>query len=183
MHYQKTVLTKDGKECLLRGATGEDAEAVWDFFFLAHGQTDYLLSYPDECGKDVEQERQFLASRASSDNAIELCAFVDGILVGTAGFSPIGHKCKVRHRAEFGISVERSYWGKGIGRALTNACIECARRVGFLQMELEVVTENLPAISLYESVGFREYGRNPRGFHPKDGRWQELVLMRLELDA
>ena len=117
MHYRKNILTKDGKDCLLRGATADDAEAVWDFFILSHNQTDYLLSYPDECGKDLEQERQFLADRASSKNAIELCAFVDGILVGTAGFDPIGQKCKVRHRAEFGISVEQSYWGKGIGRA------------------------------------------------------------------
>ena len=183
MRYQKIILTKDGKDCLLRDATAADAGAVWDFFFLAHSQTEYLLSYPEECGKSVEQERQFLADRAASENAIELCAFVDGILVGTAGFSPIGHKCKVRHRAEFGISVEQSHWGKGIGRAMTDACIECARQVGFLQMELEVAAGNLPAISLYESVGFREYGRNPRGFRTKDGRWQELVLMRLELDA
>ncbi len=27
-----------------------------------------------------------------------------------------------------------------------------------------------------------EYGRNPRGFLTRDGRWQELVLMRLELE-
>ena len=112
MHYRKNILTKDGKDCLLRGATADDAEAVWDFFILSHDQTDYLLSYPDECGKDLEQERQFLADRAASKNAIELCAFVDGILVGTAGFGPIGQKCKVRHRAEFGISVEQSYWVK-----------------------------------------------------------------------
>ena len=183
MEYQKTVFTKDGKSCLLRSATAADAEAVWNFFFTAHSQTDYLLSYPEECGKSVEQERQFLADRATSDNAIELCAFVDGILAGTAGFSAIGHKCKVRHRAEFGITVEQSYWGKGIGRAMTGACIECARRVGFLQLELEVVADNHPAILLYESFGFREYGRNPRGFRTKDGCWQELVLMRLELDT
>ena len=72
MHYRKNIFTKDGKDCLLRGATADDAKAVWDFFILSHGQTDYLLSYPDECGKDLEQERQFLADRASSKNAIEL---------------------------------------------------------------------------------------------------------------
>ena len=73
MHYRKNILTKDGKDCLLRGATADDAEAVWDFFILSHGQTDYLLSYPDECGKDLEQERQFLADRASSKTPLN-CA-------------------------------------------------------------------------------------------------------------
>lgn len=37
-------------------------------------------------------------------------------------------------------------------------------------------------ISIYESVGFQEYGRNPRGFRARSG-WQTLVLMRLELDS
>ena len=48
-------------------------------------------------------------------------------------------------------------------------------------MELEVVAENTSAVKLYESVGFREYGRNPRAFRARRG-WQEVILMRLELD-
>ena len=36
-------------------------------------------------------------------------------------------------------------------------------------------------ISLYESLGFVEYGRNPRGFRSRLSGWQTLVLMRLEL--
>ena len=49
-------------------------------------------------------------------------------------------------------------------------------------MELEVVADNARAIALYKKAGFAEYGRNPRGFRTRDGRWQENVLMRLELD-
>ena len=45
------------------------------------------------------------------------------------------------------------------------------------------MADNVPALTLYKSVGFQEYGRNPRGFRTRDGRWQELVLMRLELDT
>ena len=86
----------------------------------------------------------------------------------------------VRHRAEFGISVLRDYWGLGIGRALMRACIQCARNAGCLQLELDVVTENERAVALYKSEGFVEYGRNPRGFRSRRG-WQELTLMRLEL--
>ena len=37
-------------------------------------------------------------------------------------------------------------------------------------------------IALYKSVGFQEYGRNPRGFRSRSQGWQEIVLMRLELD-
>ena len=106
---------------------------------------------------------------------------LNGKVVGSAGIEPLGDKEKLRHRADFGIAVEKAYWGKGIGRALTLACIECAKQAGFSQLELEVVAENAAAVRLYEAAGFREYGRNPRGFLSRRG-WQELVLMRLELD-
>ena len=89
----------------------------------------------------------------------------------------------MRHRVEFGISILEGYWGLGIGDALTKSCIECAKNAGFLQLELEVVSENENAIRLYKKHGFVEYGRNPRGFLSRDGHWQELVLMRLELDV
>ena len=68
------------------------------------------------------------------------------------------------------------------GAALTGACIDCAKEAGFRQLELEVVGENETAVRLYKKYGFVEYGRNPRGFLTRDGRWQELVLMRLELE-
>ena len=64
---------------------------------------------------------------------------------------------------------------------MTEACIECAKEAGYVQLELDVVAENQPAVRLYKSVGFKEYGRNPKGFRSRYTGWQELVLMRLEL--
>jgi len=101
--------------------------------------------------------------------------------VGTAGIGAIGAKYKVRHRAEFGISVAKEFWGLGIGQALTTACIACARAAGYIQLELNVVAENTRAISMYEKNGFVEYGRNPKGFHSRMAGFQEVVYMRLEL--
>ena len=93
----------------------------------------------------------------------------------------MGDKDKVRHRAEFGINVDQAHWRRGIGRALTEACIQCARQAGYSQLELDVVSANGGAVALYRSLGFEEYGRNPKGFRTRGGQWQELVLMRLEL--
>lgn len=183
MQYREIVQIKNGRSCLLRNATEADGEEVYRFFHLTHGQTDFLLAYPDENSFDVPEERQFLASREASANAVMLCAYVGGVLAGTASVEPLGDKIKIRHRAEFGITVEKSFQGQGIGRALMNACIECAKQAGFLQLELDAVADNVPALALYKSVGFQEYGRNPRGFRTRGGRWQTLVLMRLELDS
>ena len=80
-----------------------------------------------------------------------------------------------------GISVDQAYWGLGIGRALLEACIECAKKAGYEQMELSVVAENSRAIDMYEKAGFVEFGRNPRGFKSRMSGYQELVYMRLDL--
>ena len=56
------------------------------------------------------------------------------------------------------------------------------QKAAYAQLELEAVAANKAAVALYESVGFVEYGRNPRGFRSRISGWQELVLMRLELD-
>ena len=181
MEYFKTVTLKDGRKCIIRNGTAQDGQAALDNFNLAHAQTDFLMSYPDEKRFTVEQEAQFLKEKAESDNEIELLAELDGEIVGMAGLACLGTREKIRHRASFGISIDRAYWGLGIGRALTEACIACAKNAGYAQLELDVVAENERAIALYRSLGFKEYGCNPRGFRSRQGCWQALLLMRLEL--
>ena len=80
------------------------------------------------------------------------------------------------------MAIEEDFWGIGIGRALAMSCIECAKNASYLQLELEVAGENSKAIALYKSIGFVEFGRNPRGFISRYKGWQELVSMRLELN-
>ena len=181
MIYNKAVKLRNGKECILRNAEPSDAEAFQEYFTLAHSETDFLTTYPDESKRNLEQTEEWLKVTKESDSDIEICAFVDGRLVGSAGNSMIHNREKTRHRAEFGISIIKEFWGIGIGGALTRECIECAKKAGFLQLELEVVSENKSAIKLYQKYGFIEFGRNPRGFKTREGKWQELVLMRLEL--
>ena len=183
MEYHRAITLKDGRKCVLRNGTEQDGPAVTEVFNRTHGQTDYLLSYPEENSFTAEQEARFLKEKTESKNEIEILAEIDGEVVGTAGIESVGKKEKVKHRAEFGISVDRDCWRLGIGRALTTACVECAKAAGYSQLELNVVAANANAIALYESVGFIEYGRNPRGFRSRLTGWQELVLMRLELDG
>ena len=181
MEYHKEVTLKDGRECILRNGTEDDAREVLDIFKLTHAETDFLLSYPDENSFDVKQEGEFLRAKTESDNEIEIVAVIDGRIAGTAGIDAVGNKYKTKHRAEFGISIAKEFWGLGIGRALTEACIECAKEAGYTQLELDVVSDNASAISLYKKIGFVEYGRNPKGFNSRISGYQELVYMKLDL--
>ena len=181
MEYYKEIILKDGSVCILRSGRAADGAAALENFRLVHAQTDFLLSYPEENRMTAEEEAAFLAAKAESPNAVELLAELDGRIAGLAGVDPIGRREKLRHRAGFGISIDRAYWGRGIGRALTQACIECAKSAGYMQLELDVVAENTAAVSLYQSLGFTEYGRNPMGFLSRTAGMQTLVMMRLDL--
>lgn len=174
-------MLKDGRKCCLRNGTENDAQEVLDVFNLTHAETDYLLTYPDENSFTVEQEGAFLKAKAESSNEIEIVAVVDGKIAGTAGIDAVGNKYKTKHRVEFGIGIAKEFWGLGLGRALTEACIECAKEAGYTQMELDVVSDNASAISLYKKVGFVEYGRNQKGFNSRISGYQELIYMKFDL--
>ena len=181
MKYNKIITLKNGKEAILRNGEFADGEAVFVNFNETHAETDYLLSYPDENSFDAEQEAEFLKEKTESPNEIEIVALVDGVVAGTAGIEAVGAKYKLKHRAELGIAILKEYWGLGLGKALMEACIECAKEAGYTQLELNVVAENERAVVLYRKMGFVEYGRNPRGFNSRVSGYQEVVYMLLEL--
>ena len=181
MKFSKKVILKNGKEAWLRNGDKEDGSTVFEVFNKTHDETDYLLSYSDENSFTPEEESQFLEEKTKSDNEIEIVALVDGKVAGTAGIEAVGSKYKLKHRAEFGISILKEYWGLGLGKALTRACIECAREAGYKQLELNVVSDNEKALSMYKNLGFKEFGRNPKGFNSRICGFQELVYMLLEL--
>lgn len=181
MQFERIITLKNGKQAQLRNGTASDGYAVFENFNETHGETDYLLSYPEENSFDAEQEGRFLQEKSESPNEIEIIALIDGKVVGTAGIEAIGTKYKVKHRAEFGISILKEYWGLGLGKALTLACIECAKKAGYLQLELNVVADNKRAVALYSNLGFKEFGRNPKGFNSRTDGFQELIYMSLIL--
>ncbi|MBQ9213062.1 MAG: GNAT family N-acetyltransferase [Bacteroidales bacterium] len=182
MHYFKTITLKNSALCTFRNADECDSAAVLDVFLLTHRQTDFLLSYADENTFTAEDESRYLKAKTESPDEIEILAEINGKVIGTAGFEKIGGHCKVKHRADFGIGIDENFWGLGVGSALTAACIECAKKAGYKQLELQCVAENKKALDLYEKFGFVEFGRNPLGFNSRNSGFQELVYMMKELN-
>ena len=115
MRYHKIIPLKDGRTCTLRNGTAEDGQALLAIFNLTHAQTDYLLTYPEESTHTAQEEAEFLKQKTESTDEIELLAEVDGAVVGSAGIGCVGRREKTRHRARFGISVDKAYWASGSG--------------------------------------------------------------------
>ena len=61
---------------------------------------------------------------------------------------------RMSHRGEFGISVRKAYWGYGAASALMEAVLAFAVEKGFEQINLEVRSDNLRAIRVYEKFVF-----------------------------
>jgi ribosomal protein S18 acetylase RimI-like enzyme len=70
------------------------------------------------------------------------------------------------------VAPER--WRQGIGRRLTQAAIDWSHDQGYESIILETTPEQLAAVALYESMGFKEIGRSKLGEYDLD--WFRLVL-------
>ena len=81
MLYYREIRLKDQRKCLLKNAERADAAAFLHYFTQAHAETEFLTTYADEGTHTVEDMEERLAAQKESRTEIEICAFVDGILV------------------------------------------------------------------------------------------------------
>ena len=84
------------------------------------------------------------------------------------------------HVANAGYMVAESARGRGVGHALARHSIETARELGFRAMQFnQVVVTNLPAVRLWQRLGFRIVGEAPDSFrHPTEGLVGTYVMYR-----
>ncbi|WP_199253825.1 ribosomal protein S18-alanine N-acetyltransferase [Mycolicibacterium mengxianglii] len=89
-----------------------------------------------------------------------LAARADGRLVGYAGVARLGSEAPFEYEVHT-IGVDPAYQGHGIGRRLLDALLARAD-ADAAEVFLEVRTDNVAAISLYESAGFVTIGLRKR---------------------
>lgn len=105
----------------------------------------------------------------------------DNRLVGVVGCYRESRK-KSRHKATvWGTYVAPEMRGQGIGKQLMQALLaRCTTISGIEQIHLGVITTNVAARHLYETLGFRMYGVEPHAL--KDGeRYMDEAFMSLSL--
>ncbi|SCL51611.1 L-amino acid N-acyltransferase YncA [Micromonospora citrea] len=115
----------------------------------------------------------------AGDAALAL-AVLDSRVVGT-GLWRRGPKPIFAHYADLEkITAHPAARGRGIGRLVTGALVDDARRAGIETLALGVRGNNHGAIALYERLGFREWGRLPNVIEVGDERYDD-VRMCLDL--
>jgi len=108
-------------------------------------------------GDDPWPERAFLAE-LNAKHIHYVAARADDKLVGYAGIARLGRIRPYEYEIHT-IGVDPTYQGQGVGRRLVSELLE---RASDSVVYLEVRTDNVAAIKLYESFGFVNVGLRRR---------------------
>ena len=161
---------KDGRKALIRSPKEEDILGMLDYLYLSSGETDFLLRYPEECGRYTpEGEKALFEKLNASDTDAMLVCIVEGKVAGNCHIA-WNNRIKTRHRASVAIALLKDYWNQGIGTRLFQEMIRIAENnENILQLELDYVEGNSRARALYEKMGFRITGVGVNAIRLKDG--------------
>ena len=87
-----------------------------------------------------------------------------------------GHICNTSY------AVRLDKRGLHIGEQLVKDSLAVGARLGFRILQFNaVVAANVHALHLYERLGFTRLGRIPQGFLMKDGHYEDIILLYIEL--
>jgi ribosomal protein S18 acetylase RimI-like enzyme len=144
-----------------------------------------------QCLDAVARERRHLglveafppdATRASALKCIaegvpRFVALLDGEVVGWCDVFPLKLE-GFRHRGDLGMGVYERFRHMGIGEQLLRRTIQAAKEMGLERIDLEVYASNVPAIRLYQKIGFGVEGVKKRG-RKLDGQYDDIIDMVL----
>lgn len=106
-----------------------------------------------------------------------LVAVVEDAVVGTFSIRTNLDQPRQSHVGGVGMGVHDAWQGKGVGSAMMRAGLELADNwLNLVRLELEVYTDNEPAIRLYERHGFEREG-TLRSYAFRDGKYADAYLM------
>ena len=173
---------KDGRHAIIRCPKDEDIQGMLDYLYISAGETEFILRYPEECGKYTPEGEKALFERINAaENEAMLVCVVEGKVAGNC---QIVWKTglKVRHRASVAIALLKEFWNQGIGTRLFQEMIRIAEEnENITQMELEFIEGNTRARALYEKMGFRIAGIKPNAIRLKDGTYLNEYYMIREI--
>ncbi len=124
------------------------------------------------CFSDPWSEKS-IASEVDNPLSYWLVAEIDGVVAGYVGSQTVLDAADMMNLA---VSPDRRR--RGIGQALVTALVEHLQQNKVIALLLEVRVSNVPAIALYESLGFEQVGRRAKYYHnPRE----DALILRKEL--
>ena len=117
-------------------------------------------------------ESKAIETLITDNNKTCLVAELGGVIVSYVGAESVLDESNIGN-----IVTRKEYRGKGIATELFEALLTELKAQGIKKLFLEVEHDNVPAIGLYEKLGFSNYGYR-RDYY---GQGKDAVLMSLDL--
>jgi RimJ/RimL family protein N-acetyltransferase len=169
--------SKFGTEVVIRSATKQDAPAIMDLSRCVIEEEIYQLTSGKEFKMTIDAEEKWIKSHLSNPNHIILVAKMNLKIVGLLDFSN-GHRHRIAHTGEFGMSVEKSVRDQGIGSILLQVLINWAAQNSTIEkLGLNVHNNNERAIALYKKMGFEIEGVRKRDLKYNNGQYVDTIVM------
>lgn len=86
------------------------------------------------------------------------------------------------HIANAAYMIHTAHRGRGLGSLLAKASLQIAKELGFRSMQYNMVlSQNIPAVKLYEKLGFTRAGILPDALRNPDGSYQDGYILHRNL--
>jgi putative acetyltransferase len=155
-------------EVVVRAMAAGDVERITEIY-----NQRYVAAMTLQVPHTSEAERA--ARFATSDSQRMLVAELDDRVVGHGGLSLYSRRRA--HVGSIGMGVDQACHGQGVGTALLAALLDLADNwYNLRRIQLEVYTDNDPAVRLYQRFGFVIEGTH-RSYAYRDGGWADVYSM------
>lgn len=172
-----TKLAKTSDVVTIRSATESDAEQVLSLAKSVFGEEIYQLTSSQEFKMTLEEEKVWIKSSLEKPLTIILIAVIDNKVTGVLDFSS-GHRNRIAHTGEFGMSVAKPYRNQGVGSLLLESLFDWAKATNQIEkINLQVHANNESAIQVYKKMGFLIEGVRKKELKYSDSEYIDSILM------
>jgi L-amino acid N-acyltransferase YncA len=174
---EKRVQLKDGTEALIRPMKESDFEASFAFF--------QALPNEDRAFLRVDVTKRRLVKKRIKDietgKVKRIVAEVDGKIVADGALELAGHGWK-QHVGELRLIVARDHQRKGLGMFMARELYQIASAERLEEIVVRMMRPQDAAHSIMRRLGFRDQTLLPEYVRDRDGKLQDLILMRCHLE-
>lgn len=158
------------RDIVIRRAEPSDAEAIYRIFQGPRAVWGTLqIPYPSLAVWKTRLEPR--------DDFYLYVAAVAYEVVGQIGLETFSRRPRRKHVGRLGMAVRDDWQGKGVGSALMRAALDMADNwLNLTRLELEVYTDNEPAVALYKKFNFEIEG-TLRQHAFRDGKYVDSYFM------
>jgi ribosomal protein S18 acetylase RimI-like enzyme len=173
----KTVRLKDGQDVTIRNMRPSDVESSFDFF-TELPEEDRRFLRVDVTRREIVERR---TTEIDSGRVDRLVAVIGDAVVADGALELQGHGWG-EGIGELRLIVARPYQHLGLGTLLARELYYLAMQHKLDRIVVRVMRPQSRAHRIMRRLGFKEEFLIPEHVRDLDGAWQDLIIMRCNLD-